>query len=164
MLGSMPASLAQIGAAAPGSPSVPASGVPSSAVELVAAGSLATKLVLAFLLVLSLVSWGVMLAKWFEFRRVERAGRGFLREFEHAHSLDDAERAAVRADENPFSDVFRRALEFLSDTRPALAATHDRSARLSGSQVEALRLVLDSETNAERDRLSRYVPWLATIG
>jgi biopolymer transport protein TolQ len=40
----------------------------------------------------------------------------------------------------------------------------DRIARLSGSQVEALRLVLDSESAEERDRLSRYVPWLATIG
>jgi biopolymer transport protein TolQ len=35
---------------------------------------------------------------------------------------------------------------------------------LSGSQVEALRLVLDAETNAERDALSRFVPTLATIG
>jgi biopolymer transport protein TolQ len=35
---------------------------------------------------------------------------------------------------------------------------------LSGSQVEALRLVLDSETSEERDRLSHFIPWLATIG
>ena len=65
---------------------------------------------------------------------------------------------------SPFTDVFRRAMLFLSETRPALGGTADRTARLSGSQVEALRLVLDAETNAERDRLSRFVPWLATIG
>jgi biopolymer transport protein TolQ len=52
----------------------------------------------------------------------------------------------------------------VAETRPALASTPDRAARLSGSQVEALRLVLDSETSAERDRLARFVPWLATIG
>jgi len=52
----------------------------------------------------------------------------------------------------------------VNETRPALSPTADRSARLSGSQVEALRLVLDAETNSERDRLNRFVPWLATIG
>jgi biopolymer transport protein TolQ len=40
----------------------------------------------------------------------------------------------------------------------------DRAPRYSGSQVEGLRLVLDTQTNAERDRLSRMLPWLATIG
>jgi biopolymer transport protein TolQ len=146
----------------PGAPNAPA--VPSSAWELVAYGSVETKVVLVLLLVLSLVSWGVMIAKWLEFRRVTAAGRSFLREFEHARGLDDAESAAVRATPSPYVDIFRRALQFLAETRPALGGTPDRSARLSGSQVEALRLVLDSETNAERDRLARFVPWLATIG
>ncbi|MBV9880928.1 MAG: MotA/TolQ/ExbB proton channel family protein [Gemmatirosa sp.] len=143
---------------------VSASGVPSTPLELITSGSLATKLVLALLAVLSLISWGVMIAKWVELRRVRQAGDAFLREFEHAHTLDAAETAANRAIVSPFTDVFRRALVFLSETRPALGATPDRSARLSGSQVEALRLLLDAETNAERDRLSRFVPWLATIG
>ena len=35
---------------------------------------------------------------------------------------------------------------------------------MSGSRVEALRFVLDSETSHERDRLGRFIPWLATIG
>jgi biopolymer transport protein TolQ len=142
----------------------PRSAVPSTPLELITEGSLATKIVLALLVVLSLVSWGVMLAKWIELRRVTVSGRAFLREFEHAQSLDAAETAANRALASPFTDVFRRALLFLAETRPALGGTNDRAARLSGSQVEALRLVLDAETNAERDRLSRFVPWLATIG
>ena len=145
-------------------PGANTAGVPGSTWELVLAGSTETKFVLALLLLLSLVSWGVMLAKWLEFRRVTAAGRAFLREFEHARGLEDAESAAVRATPSPYVDVFRRALQFLAETRPALGGTPDRSARLSGSQVEALRLVLDSQTNAERDRLARFVPWLATIG
>jgi biopolymer transport protein TolQ len=147
-------------------PTLPAAtqGVPSGAYELIAAASVETKVVLALLAVLSLVSWGVMFLKWREFARVTAASRAFMREFEHAQSLDAAEAAANRAPVSPFTDVFRRATTFLSETRPALGATSDRSARLSGSQVEALRLLLDAETNAERDRLSSYVPWLATIG
>jgi biopolymer transport protein TolQ len=65
---------------------------------------------------------------------------------------------------NPFARVFERATNFLSETRPTVAAAADRDLRLSGSQVEALRLVLDSETNRERDALARFLPWLATIG
>jgi biopolymer transport protein TolQ len=141
-----------------------AAGVPAGPMGLVAAGSTETKFVLALLVVLSLVSWGVMVAKWVEFRRVTGAARAFLREFEHARDLGAAETAAARALPNPFVDIFRRALLFLSETRPALGPTPERGARLSGSQVEALRLVLDSETNAERDRLGRFIPWLATIG
>ncbi|MDF1506035.1 MotA/TolQ/ExbB proton channel family protein [Roseisolibacter sp. H3M3-2] len=146
----------------PGGANAPA--VPSDVIGLIGAASTETKVVLVVLVVLSLISWGIMLAKWLEYSRVERAGRAFVREFEHAGSLSEAERAAGRATGSPFVDVFRRAMLFLSETRPALPGTADRSARLSGSQVEALRLVLDSESDAGRDRLARFVSWLATIG
>ena len=65
---------------------------------------------------------------------------------------------------NAFTRVFDRAQQFLADTKPALSATPDREARLSGSQVEALRLLLDAQTTSERDALGKYVPWLASIG
>jgi biopolymer transport protein TolQ len=60
--------------------------------------------------------------------------------------------------------VLTRALRFINETTPGLAATGDRRARLSASQVEALRQVLDSESGAMRDQLGRFVPSLATIG
>jgi biopolymer transport protein TolQ len=155
---------AQGASASPGSPSVPATGVPMGPVELITQGSLASKLVLVFLLLLSLVSWGVMLLKWAEYRRVERAGHDFMREFEHTPNLQHAESIAKRSAPSPFVDVFARAMQFLTETRASVAPSAEQSGRLSGSQVEALRLILDSETSQERDRLARLVPWLATIG
>ena len=86
------------------------------------------------------------------------------RSVEAAGSLEGAEDAASRATPTPFTDVFRRARRFLAETRPALGATADRAPRLSQSQVEALRLVLDAEADLGRDRLGRFVGWLATIG
>jgi len=145
--------LAQIGAA-----------VPSSPIELVTSSTTATKVVLAILVVLSLISWSVMIAKTIEFRRAEAAGRAFMNSFEKAQSLDIAADLAERATSSPQREVLRRALRFLHETTPALGATPDRSARLSASQVEALRLVLDSESGAVRDRMGRFVPSLATIG
>ncbi|HET7458224.1 MAG TPA: MotA/TolQ/ExbB proton channel family protein [Gemmatimonadaceae bacterium] len=139
-------------------------GVPTSPAEMIASATPVTKAVLVVLLVLSFVSWAIMLAKWREFRSVTTASHAFVHDFEHAGSLDQAAALARGASPNPFSRVFGRATQFLAETRPALAATPDRVARLSGSQVEALRLVLDSDTSAERDALGRFLPWLATIG
>jgi biopolymer transport protein TolQ len=140
------------------------SAVPSTVLELILGGSLATKVVLVVLIVLSLLSWGIMLAKSREFNKIEKAGAEFLRKFERAHSLTDVISATGRMKPNAYTRVFDRAQQFLSDTKPALGATSDREARLSGSQVEALRLVLDSQTTSERQALGRYVPWLASIG
>jgi biopolymer transport protein TolQ len=110
------------------------------------------------------VSWTIMLAKWVELRRVRRRGGQFVQAFERAHSLDEVAFAARKLPPNPFADIYDRAQQFVDDTRPAMAATADRGAKFSASQVEALRLVLDSHTEAERDVLSRFIPWLATIG
>lgn len=139
-------------------------GVPTTPWEMVTTASTVTQFVLLLLLVLSLASWAIMFAKWREFRRVAAASRPFVEGFEHASRVDDAAALARGGEPNPFARVFDRATQFLTDTRPAQTASADRAVRLSGSQVEALRLVLDSETNRERDTLGRFLPWLATIG
>ena len=131
---------------------------------MVANASFLTQLVLALLARLSVVSWAVMLGKWKELRGTAAAGRSFMREFVRARSIDDVGNLTRVAQPSPFTRVFGRATQFMTDTTPALPSSGDRVARLSGSQVEALRLVLDSESGEERERLSRYVPWLATIG
>jgi biopolymer transport protein TolQ len=138
--------------------------IPTTPWEMVTNATLVTQIVLGLLAVLSLLSWAVMLGKWVEFRRVRRAADAFMRSFDRAQSLDEVSTLAKHATDSPFTRVFERAVQFLAQTKPALAASPERTARLSGSQVEALRLVLDAETNGERDTLSRFVPTLATIG
>jgi biopolymer transport protein TolQ len=123
-----------------------------------------TKSVLVLLAVLSLLSWSIMYAKWRGFAVAETNGRAFVADFERARGMDDAMLIAQRARPSAFTAVFARAVSFLNDTKPALGATNDRTARLSGSQVEALRLVLDAEGTKARESLGRYVPWLATVG
>ena len=138
--------------------------IPSTPMELITASSGATKFVLLVLAVLSLISWTLMIAKWVEFKRAERNGRDFMAQFERAHTLDEAAGISDRAPQSPQKGVMTRAVRFITETTPALAATGERRARLSASQVEALRQVLDSESGAVRDQLGRFVPTLATIG
>jgi len=137
--------------------------IPSTPLELVTSSTGATKAVLGILALLSLISWFIIFAKWLELRRVSGITEDFAHRFGGAHTVDQAAEIARRT-RGPHAEIMERAIRFIEETTPALAGTPDRAARLSGSQVEALRLVLDSETTSERDRLSRWVPWLATIG
>ena len=148
--------------------------IPTTPIELVTHATRVTQFVLVVLVVLSLVSWGIMLSKWVELRGAERASRTFENEFTRATRLDQVRALANRTPPSPFTRVFGRAAEFLHDLRTGASRGAAESgtptplpnapARLSGSQVEALRLLLDSESAAERDRLSRYIPALAMIG
>lgn len=140
------------------------SAIPSSPMELVTQSSGETKVVLLILVILSLLSWAVMIAKWVEFKRAEQAGREFMDKFERAHTLDEASAISDRSPPSPQKGVMTRAVRFITETTPALAATGERRARLSASQVEALRQVLDSASGAVRDQIGRWVPSLATIG
>lgn len=123
-----------------------------------------TQGILALLAVLSLMSWAIMLAKWWEFRRLENQSRKFVEEVEHATKFEQAAALARRAKPTPFTRVVTRAAEFVGDVRAAQAASPDAvSATLSAAQVEALRLVLDAEAESSRDEYGRYIPVLAMI-
>ena len=137
--------------------------VPTTPLELITASDTVTQVVLAFLALLSAISWTIIFAKWLEYRNVRRAGTRFIQDFERAHTLEEAARIAGRGRSNPFTRVFMRANAFLTDTMAGLGPTTERP-RLSAAQVEALRQVLDSQTDAERDALGKYLTALATIG
>ena len=144
-----------------------ATAVPTSAWGLLIGSTLATKIVVGLLAVLSVFSWAVMFAKWVECSSVRRRSAKFLTKFENVDRFDQALSVAARETPNPFTRILRRAAEFLErgDSPGARSGVARPGAPdMSGAQVEALRLILDSETNAERDQLSRFIPTLATIG
>lgn len=138
------------------------SAIPTTPLELITNSVLATKVVLALLLVLSLYSWGIMLAKWIEFRRMDRASKAFMRDFARATKLDQAVAMARKAPPSAFNRLFARAVNFLQDT--SLRDDDGATRPLRASQVEAMRLLLDAETTSERDVLGTFIPSLAVIG
>ena len=103
----------------------------------------------------------------------------FMKDFEHATHIEEAVAFAKRASASALprtvhaSDALRvgrargRISRFASDRTPSgigIAVDAPPSATLSGSQIETLHLVLDSDASDERDRIGRFLPWLATIG
>ena len=82
--------------------------------------------------------------------------------------MDSAAVAAKHTRPNASQRLLVRSLQFLSETPTPNHGYGESGALLSAthaaSRVETLRLVLDAEVLSERDRLGRFLPWLATIG
>ena len=128
---------------------------------------------LGILIVLSLVSWAIMFGVGRELSKSLRLATAFAREVERVASAPPRREAAKHASPNAAQRLLLRALQFVGEgvapalpwisfsDDPAPLAFADRR-RLS--RVETLRLVLDAEALSERDRLGRFLPWLATIG
>jgi biopolymer transport protein TolQ len=147
--------------------------IPSTPRELIVNATTMTKVVLIVLALLSLISWAVMLAVWREVRRARKTGEAFLDKFDRTKSLAEASAMVKFAPPSAFSRLFARAMQYLSDTRGVNQQLRERelgevsapsSATLTGSQIETLHLILDTEASAERDRMGRHLPWLASIG
>jgi biopolymer transport protein TolQ len=148
--------------------------VPSSPVELVLNATRETQVVLALLVALSLLSWGIMFAVWRSLGKATKAAEKFRYEFDRSSRLDEAGLLAKRAPPDALPRIFLRAVHFVSDARVANQQVRERAtpvgsdapavATLSGSQIETLHLILDAEASDERDRIGRFLPWLATIG
>lgn len=133
-----------------------------------------TQVVLIVLALLSLLSWSIMFGVWRSMSRASSAAERFWEEFERTSGLDEAGLLAKRARPSALPRLFMRAMHFVADARVANQQVRERAtpigvdappdASLSGSQIETLHLLLDTQAGDERDRLGRFLPWLATIG
>lgn len=144
--------------------------VPSSVLELITTSSPETIVVLAITAVFSLISWFIIVYKWWQFRRLHRQADRFFAELERAPGLQPAYRAVMKQPPSPYTRLFREAMQFYGELKPVaagVAAPADATEQghlLTPTQLEAFKGVLGKEVAAEREMLGHYVPWLATIG
>src|SRR5258708_28364936 len=147
--------------------------VPSTPVDLVRNASPLTQGVLAFLALLSLVSWTVMLTVWRQTANATSRAKKFSGDFERTRGLEEAGALAKKSRANALSNLFLRAMRFVSETQAANLRIGGRESveikrptaeTLSGTQIETLHLLMESDASAERDRLGKFIPWLASIG
>ena len=138
--------------------------VPRTPIELVLSASLETKIVLIITAVFSLVSWFIIVLKWWQFRRLKKQADRFFSELERTTRLTVAYHAVMKLPPSPYNRLFREALNFYSELRPGGLKDEKSRVTLTTTQVEALKMVLGKEVAAERDLMARFVSWLATIG
>jgi biopolymer transport protein TolQ len=147
--------------------------IPTTPLELIRASTPVTQVVLIVLALLSLISWAVIIGTWVQLSVANGRARRFAQEFDKTRRMDEANSLARRSVKNALSKLYLRASQFVQEmrgvgVRPRETATEDPgtlpNVTLTGSQLEALHLLLDAEADEERDRLGRHIPWLATIG
>jgi biopolymer transport protein TolQ len=151
--------------------------IPTTPWELVLTSSPETQFVLAVLVLFSVVSWYLIVLKWWQFRRMRQLGDRFMAEVEKAPRLEDAYHAAMRLPPSPYNRLLREGVHFFTELRPGAlkggtgagaagnpTSTAQAPSTLTATQLEALRMVLAKEVAAERDLAARFIPWLATFG
>ena len=147
--------------------------IPATPFELIRQSTPLTQAVLIILAMLSLISWAVIFGVWIQLSKANGSARRFAQEFDKTRRLDEANGLARRTPKSALPKLFLQASHFVVETRGASlrireSVTADTgtlpNATLTGSQLEALHLLLDAEADEERERLGRRIPWLATIG
>lgn len=145
--------------------------IPTTPMELIRQSTTVTQVVLVVLAVLSVISWAIIFGVWIQLSIANSRARKFAQEFDRIRRLDEAN-ALSRKSTSALARLFLQASHFVVETRGASlrikeTVTADTgtipSATLTGSQLEALHLLLDAEADAQRERFSKHIPWLATI-
>ncbi|MGE0353805.1 MAG: MotA/TolQ/ExbB proton channel family protein [Gemmatimonadales bacterium] len=139
---------------------------PGNWVDLLSGASRETKVILAITVLFSVISWFIIVYKWWQFRRLRRQADRFFAELERTTRIEDAYRAVMRLPASAYTRLFREGIAFVSDLRPGGGGEGAVVAKgtLTGTQLEAFKMVLAKDIAAERDALAHYIPWLATVG
>lgn len=122
--------------------------------NLIAQSGLVAKVVLLVLLIFSLFSWAVILAKWSSQGRARVQSGRFIRSFRKASRLQDVAAVAEQFKPSPLVAVFEGGYEELR-----------RQATGNGEvRIPSIQRAMQIATSEELTRLERRLPFLATTG
>jgi biopolymer transport protein TolQ len=133
-------------------------------VDLVLSASTETSAVLVICAICSVVSWYIIGAKWWEFRRLSRARKAFDAVALGGPTVDERALAARRLGDSPYAAIVQTSSSFLADLQAVMARDNISRAGLSLTQLEALTMTLDTRVREQAEHAGRMIPWLATIG
>lgn len=120
------------------------------------------KVVLLILLLFSLGSWSVILAKWRELGGARAASEGFVRMFRKATRLNEVADTASRYKASPLVAMFQAGY---AELEAQIRAAKRRGITDTGTQVRSLDGVaraVERAIGGEQERLQRALPLLAT--
>jgi biopolymer transport protein TolQ len=120
------------------------------------------KIVLAVLLLFSLASWSVILAKWRELAGARRASEQFLRAFRNATRLNEVAEVAPRYRSSPLAAIFQAGYSELEANIRVARRTSGPDTQLKVRSVDGISRSLERAIGAEQERLQRALPMLAT--
>ncbi len=121
------------------------------------------KTVLAILGIFSIVSWALIVEKWWLFRRVRRQTLAFLRLFREGRTPATVYSAAKKWRESPLANLYASAYQEVAGIPDVVdQVLHDVEDGLAPERVESAHRALRRSSTHEVARLERYLPFLAT--
>jgi biopolymer transport protein TolQ len=126
-----------------------------------------SKVVLLVLFFFSVVSWGIILHKWWAFRALDRRDRGFLSAYARAQDLDDMRRHTRRMGESPGATIFLALMDRLAPEANGErfdGGLLDPIPESSGADPEYLNRVVAHVMQDQIAKQEAYLQFLATTG
>ena len=120
------------------------------------------KIVLVILLLFSLASWSVILAKWRELSTARRASERFLRVFRKSSRLSEAAEAAPQHRSSPLAAMFQAGYTELEAGIRATRRAGASDSELKLRSLDGVSRALERAVGSEVERLQRALPLLAT--
>ncbi len=146
----------------------PATGAGGSTdiIDLVAKGSLPTKLVLVILLLFSAISWGVTFYKLWQFSRAARQSATFLDVFRKSSKFSEVQSICASLVESPLVGLFKSGYAELNSQLRSGPGAEGKPTPAAGrptlKSLDAVDRALLRATTIEMLKLERRVPFLAT--
>ena len=119
------------------------------------------KAVLGLLATMSLISWSIMVGKFFQFRRAARQSRKFLDAFRKSERFSEVNASAAKLQASPLVGLFQAGyVEIDSQIKAAGGASGEAGYRMRS--LDGLHRSLRRAISVERQVLSRGAGFLAT--
>ena len=147
---------------------VASSADPLSVLEMISRSTSVAKGVLLLLLIFSVVSWSIILTKFFIFRRARKEDQTFLKIFSKSDSLTNIYNFCKEMKCSPIARVFLAGyheLYVFKEIAGSRAKTPEgRPLSLTRKDLKGISLALNKATNYEIEKLGHRLDFLATTG
>jgi biopolymer transport protein TolQ len=135
----------------------------SGVLELVLNAGPVAKVVLAILLLFSIVSWALIVEKWWQMRRVRRQTLGFVKVFREGRRPSLVHAAARKFRDSPLAQVYAAAYAEISGVPDVMdSVVDDGEDGLAAERLDAVHRAMRRASGLEIANLERYLPFLAT--
>ena len=136
-----------------------------SILEMMTKAGLVVKLVMVLLLLFSVISWAIILTKWYMFRRARKASAAFLDSFWDSATLNDAYDVAREFPLSPEATVFVTGYHELKKIGAAHSAPQSApTLEMQLATMDNLKRSVRKAQFLESDRMARFLGFLATTG
>ncbi len=132
----------------------------NSILAMVADASFIVQMVLLILLCFSVVSWAIILMKFFVYRRVSRENDAFFDSYLRAKKLSEIPADAKRFPHSTVAEVFRNAYAEIASLSPRTTPEVKGDIKT----IDAVERAIGRTIGTEAGNLGSYLPFLATTG